>query len=228
MTTRNIVAMGGGGLAQEYAGLDDYVLDLADSDRPRVCFIPTASGDSDTYIARFYEAMADRATDPRVLRLFDRTVDDIPAYLTGMDVIYVGGGNTVGMLAVWRAHGVDLALRSAWEQGVVLCGSSAGANCWFEASTTDSYRLGRADPLRDGLGFLPGSFCPHYRSEPARRSVYITAVAAGELPPGYACDDGAAVHFCGSGPGSAVATAPGAAVSRVTVAGEAPVPCRIV
>ncbi len=111
------------------------------------------------------------------------------------DVVYVGGGNTVSLLAVWRAHGVDRALRDAYDGGVVLAGMSAGANCWFEACTTDSFQLGRADPLADGLGFVPGSFTPHYDSEPARRPAVLELVASGALPPGFACDDYAAVHL---------------------------------
>ena len=113
------------------------------------------------------------------------------------DVVLVGGGNTLNMLAIWRAHGLDRILREAWEAGVVLAGGSAGANCWFEATTTDSYLLGRADPLPDGIGLVPGSFCPHFDSEPARRPSTGGSWAR-VLPPGIACDDLAAVHILGT------------------------------
>ena len=106
----------------------------------------------------------------------------------------MGGGNTANMLAVWRLHGVDDVLREAWEQGVVLCGTSAGGNCWFEACTTDSF--GPIAPLRDGLGFLEGSFSPHYDAEPERRPTYLRLVADG-FPPGYAAEDAVALHFRG-------------------------------
>ena len=126
-------------------------------------------------------------------------------------MIYVGGGNTANMLAVWRVHGADRALRAAWEAGVVLCGVSAGANCWFEASTTDSFLRGRADPLPDGLGFLRGSYCPHYDGEPSRRPAFRALIAAGTLPPGVACDDGTAAHFVGTESHEAVTSGDGAA-----------------
>ena len=120
------------------------------------------------------------------------------------------------LLAVWRLHGVDGALEEAWNSGVVLSGLSAGANCWFEASTTDSFLIGKADQLIDGLGFVAGSFCPHYSSEPERRPNYINMVASGVLPGGYACEDGAAVHFVGNELRSAVSVDGDAMAYRVT------------
>lgn len=215
MTDRHIVAMGGG----EFSALDRYVLGLTDVSRPRVCFVPTASGDAPGYIAQFYDAFVARDCEPRVLRLFAREVADLESFLGDQDVIYVGGGNTANMLAVWRAHGLDVALRRAWEAGVALCGVSAGANCWFEASTTDSFRVGRADALLDGLGFLGGSFCPHYDSEPERRPGFQRLVRSGALSAGLACDDHAAVHFVGADLEAAVAATPEAGAYRVEVAG---------
>ena len=138
------------------------------------------------------------------------------AFLAEQDLIYVGGGNTANLLAIWRVHGVDAALRAAWESGVVCCGMSAGANCWFEASTTDSFLLGQADPLRDGLGLLPGSFTPHYDAEEARRPSLRALVGSGAFPEGLACDDFAAVHFVGTEPVEAVASRAGAQAYRVT------------
>ncbi len=163
MTDRHIVAMGGGGFSYDDPILDRYVLDLVSAGRPKVCLLPTAASSMAAYVTRFLGAFPSSSFEPSFLDLFDRTVSDPGSFLAEQDVIYVGGGNTANMLAIWRVHGVDQALREAWEAGVVLCGLSAGANCWFEASTTDSFLLGRADPLADGLGLLPGQLLPALR-----------------------------------------------------------------
>jgi len=214
------VAMGGGGFASGNSMLDRYALSLVEAERPRVCFLPTASGDDAGYTLQFYRAYSSYGCDPFVLNLFSREVANIRAMLLGMDMVYVGGGNTANLLAVWRLHGVDEALREAWHSGVVLSGLSAGANCWFDASTTDSYLMGRADALPDGVGFIPGSFCPHYSSEPERRPNYLQLVASGVLPSGYACEDGAAVHFIGTELCAAVSGDGDAAAYRVARVGD--------
>jgi peptidase E len=206
--------MGGGGWLMDDPALDRFVLGLIDGARPRICFIPTASGDHPSS-ERFLEAFPAAGFDASILRLFDRDVADVGAFLGEQDVVYVGGGNTVSMLAVWRAHGVDRALRDAYEAGVVMTGMSAGANCWFEACTTDSYLLGRADLLLDGLGFVRGSFTPHYDSEPARRPAVLELVASGMLPAGFACDDYAAVHIADGDLREAVRSRPEARAFRV-------------
>ena len=219
MTDRLIVAMGGGGFSMEPDNplLDDYTLDLARTargrERPRVCFLATASGDTPGYIADFYAALA-RRSEASHLSLFVRTVDDIERHLLDQDVIYVGGGNTENMLAVWRVHGVDRALRAAWESGVVLTGLSAGSLCWFETGTTDSYGAGLA-PLSSGLGFLPGSHAPHYDGESTRRPHYQKLIAEGVLPAGYAADDGVALVFRGTQLDEVVASRPGARAYRI-------------
>jgi len=198
VTDRHVVAMGGAAMDADHP-LFRYAIGLSRAgDRPRVCYVPTATGDSAWYVAAFYRAFPATRFVPSHLALFDRTVDDVAAFLGEQDAIVVGGGNTANLLAVWRLHGVDRAMRAAWEAGIVLCGASAGANCWFEGSTTDSFLLGHADALADGLGLLPGSFCPHYDSEPARRPGYRALVSAGTLPPGIACDDHAAAYFVGT------------------------------
>jgi len=180
LSEQHIVALGGGGFSSEGPGspIDDYILSLARRKDPRVCFLPTASGDSDTYVANFYRAFSQRSCRPVDLALFRRTVVDLRQFLLEQDVIYVGGGNTANMLAVWRVHGLDAILRECWGSGVVLAGSSAGAICWFEAAVTDSFGLQLA-ALNDGLRFLPGSACPHYDSEERRRPTYQRLVAAG-------------------------------------------------
>jgi peptidase E len=219
MTDRLIVAMGGGGFSMEPDNplLDDYTLDLARTargrERPRVCFLATASGDTPGYIADFYAALA-RRSEASHLSLFVRTVDDIERHLLDQDVIYVGGGNTENMLAVWRVHGVDRALRAAWESGVVLAGLSAGSLCWFETGTTDSYGAGLA-PLSSGLGFLPGSHAPHYDGESTRRPHFQRLIAEGVLPAGYAADDGVALVFRGTELDEVVASRPGARAYRI-------------
>jgi dipeptidase E len=191
-----IVAMGGGGFSTgEDEALDDHILELTGAERPRVCFLPTASGDSDSYIVRFYDAFGGDRARASHLPLFARHHEDVRALLLNQDVIYVGGGNTANMLAVWRLHGVDAALRDAWEAGVVLCGLSAGSLCWFEGGVTDSF--GSLRDLRDGLGLLPGTHCPHYSSESGRRSTYLLLVTEG-LPGGLAADDGVALRFAGT------------------------------
>jgi peptidase E len=215
MMTRHIVAMGGGGFSMEPKNplLDDFILGLAGKRRPNVCFLATASGDADGYIERFYKSMPGRRCRASHLALFRRTCADIAASLSRQDVVYIGGGNTANMLAVWRLHGVDRALRAAWRQGIVMAGISAGANCWFEASSTDSF--GPLVALRDGLGFLPGSVCPHYDGEKNRRPAFHRFIASGQLPDGFALDDRAAAHFVGQRFVEAVSSRPGAKVYRV-------------
>jgi len=217
--SRTVVAMGGGGFSMEPDNqlLDDHVLGLARSargrERPRVCFLATASGDSPGYIANFYAAFARRA-EASHLALFMRTEDDIENFLLDQDLIYVGGGNTENMLAIWRVHGVDRALRRAWEEGIVLTGLSAGSLCWFETGTTDSFGTGLA-ALSRGLGFIPGSHSPHYDGEATRRPRYHQLVAEGALPAGYAADDGAALVFDGPDLVEVVTSRPDARAYRV-------------
>jgi dipeptidase E len=220
-TPRRIVAMGGGGFSMETSPLlDDHALSLARRRRPRVCFLPTASGDGATYIAKFYRAFAPRDCVPTDLTLFDHLGlprrperdDQLAAFLSEQDVVYVGGGNTASMLVLWREHGLDRALRAAYESGVVMCGLSAGMNCWFECSVTDSY--GPLAALRDGVGLVRGSACPHYDGEAARRPTYHALVAAG-LAPGYAADDGAALCFVDGELHEVVSSRPNARAYRV-------------
>ena len=210
-----IVALGGGGFSDGDRALDDYVLALAAASPARVCLLATATGDSDAYVVRFYDAFRPPRAAPSHVGLFGTTTrQEVRDRILSADVVYVGGGNTVSLLAVWRAHGVDRLLREASASGVVLAGVSAGANCWFEACTTDSF--GPIGPLRDGLALLSGSFCPHY-DEPERRSAYRGLVAAG-FPPGYAAGGGVALRFVGRKLHEAVASSAEAEAFRVEVA----------
>ena len=202
------MALGGGGFTtNDDPRLDDFVLGLAGRDRPRVCFLATAQGDAPGYVVDFYEAFRERAETAH-LTLFGRPRRDIRDFLLAPDVVYVGGGNTANMLAIWRVHGVDQVLREAWERGIVLAGMSAGSICWFESGVTDSFGDELA-PLRC-LGFLPGSNCPHYDSESARRPTYRRLVESGELPAGVAADDGVGLHFVGTELAEAVTARPDA------------------
>lgn len=216
MAERHIVAMGGASFVPGSPSepLDDYVIGLARSSEPKVCFIPTASGDSDAHIVLFHDAFRRRNLSTSHLALFTRTVTDIRAFLLEQDVIHVGGGNTANMLAVWRLHGVDKVLREAWDAGIVLCGSSAGALCWFEGGTTDSFGL-ELSPLHDGLGFLSGSFCPHYDGEAQRRPAFHRYVEHGELAPGFAADNFVGLHFVGTELDEAVSCSDDASAYRV-------------
>lgn len=228
------LALLGGGFSTDDDGLlDDWLLARARASRPKVCFVPTASGDAPAYIEQFHTAFRSRpACEPSVLHLFRRELDDdaLRSFLLAQDVVYVGGGNTANLLAVWRTHGVDRLLWEAYDQGTLLCGISAGANCWAKGSHTDSF--GPLTYLSDGLGLLPGSVCPHYDSEPGRRPSYRAAVAAGQLPSGWAVEDGAAVLFTDGVPTEAVTRTRGTGVYRVEpVAGggvsERALPCRL-
>jgi dipeptidase E len=161
---RHIVAMGGGGFSDDDPLLDDYILGLTGKERPRVCFVPTASGDAASYVERFYAAFTRRSCEPTHLSLFQLPYPAIGDILRSHDVVYVGGGSTANMMAIWRIHGLDETLRQAWERGVVLAGISAGGLCWFDTGVTDSLSP-ELVPWRDGLGFLSGSLCPHYDGE---------------------------------------------------------------
>jgi dipeptidase E len=196
---RTIVALGGGGFQMEPDNrlLDDHVIGIARErsgrDRPRICLIPTASRDDPELIADFERLFASRA-EPRVLRLFEREDEDLAAVVREQDAVYVTGGNTANLLALWRLHGLDDVLREAWNAGVVMAGMSAGAICWFESCTTDSFGP-TLRPLHGGLGILEGTFIPHLHGEPQRLPLLRRLVADGTIPPGWGVDDGAALVF---------------------------------
>ena len=216
---RPIVASGGGGFSPltERSRVEEYVVGLARGvrgrERPRVCLIATASGDDEALVDRFHEVFADIA-ETSDLALFDRTVEDIESFLLAHDAVWVSGGNTASMLAVWRAHGVDAALRRAHNAGIVLAGRSAGSICWFDSGTTDSYGP-TIQAFGRGLGFIPGSNSPHYDGEPQRRPVYQALVADGSLPAGIAVDDFAAAVYDGPTLVEVVAAHTGPAAYRV-------------
>jgi peptidase E len=224
----HVVAIGGGTFLTDDPDprLDAFILALTGKARPRICYLGTAGGDHERGSLAFYRAMRDHDCVPTELTFFERTVEDLGAFVAAQDVFWVGGGSTANLLAVWRLHGLDELLREAFARGAVLAGVSAGMNCWFEGSTTDSFGATLA-PLRDGLGILPGSCCPHYDSNPQRRPIYRGAVDRGELAAGYAADDYAALHFHGAELVEAVALRDGARGYRVEPGAETPLATRI-
>jgi dipeptidase E len=218
---RRILAMGGGGFTMQdrSPALDRLVLTLTGKPVPRICFLPTASGDGRDQTTRFHERYSGWPCEPSVLSLFHLGRDRIDphAHLLAQDAIYVGGGSMRNMLAVWREHGVDATMRSAWERGIVLAGLSAGAMCWFEGGITMS---GGSPQPAAGLGLLEGSLTVHLDGEPDRMPAYRRAVGGGKLPPGYAVDDCAALLVHGTSVSACVASRPGARVVRLEADGE--------
>ncbi|HTU28175.1 MAG TPA: peptidase E [Solirubrobacteraceae bacterium] len=213
--------MGGGGftMQERSEALDRLVLELTGREVPRICFLPTASGDPREQTTRFYERFSAWPCEPSVLSLFHLGRDrlDPREHLLAQDAIYVGGGSMRNMLAVWREHGVDEVMRAAWERGILLAGLSAGAMCWFEGGITMS---GGAAAPAAGLGLLPGSLSVHLDGEPERRPVFLSAVGRGRLVAGWAADDSAALLFRGTVLERCVASRPGARVVFVSPDGS--------
>ena len=214
MAEPQIVAIGGGGdtLEQTWV-LFRHVLSLTRKERPRVLHVPTAMGDAPEGIVWGYERLG-RLCDLSHVRFFPYPPEDLRELVLAQDAIYIGGGNVANMLAIWRVHGFGELLREAWECGIVLFGVSAGMICWFEAVVTDSFGL-QLEGLRDGLGFLSGSACPHYDGEERRRPRYRELVDSG-FPEGIAAEDGVGLHYVGTDLSEVVTCRPGATAFRVT------------
>lgn len=215
------VLLGGGGFSMNTSAptpLDRYLVALTGKRRPRIMFVPTAGGDAVGYCQRFEAAFAELA-ETSVFGLFGGDYGyGRKADLLDQDLIFVGGGSTINLLAVWRAHGLPAVLADAACRGTILAGISAGANCWAQGSSTDS--TGEISPLRDGLGWLPGSICPHYRGEAGRRELFHHWVADGSLPDGYGIDDGAAMYFQDGSLIEVVAEQPHRSAFRVERSGD--------
>ena len=229
MDDPTIVSFGGFRLFDaEHRGFAAELVRMTGKDRPRACFLPQASNEQDDYIVAFYEAFSPLAGCTYVV-LNPWPEEDWRERITGADIVFVGGGNTANMLAVWRVHGVPEVLREAWEGGTIMCGSSAGMICWFEAGVTDSFGP-QLDGMEDGLGFLPGSACPHYDGEELRRPRYHELVRGG-FPGGYAADDGVGVVFEDTELAEAIRVLPGKAAYRVELVDgevvETPIPARL-
>jgi dipeptidase E len=207
------IAIGGGGFLMEPENplLDLYCLNCTGKAAPKICFIPTASGDSEDFLSRFYTAFARYPCEPSHLAI---PLDNLEQNLLNQDVIYVGGGNTRSMLAVWREWNLDKILRKAWESGILLAGMSAGAICWFEYGGSDSTGSDKMTPLK-GLGLIQGSCTPHYDGESNRRPDLHRLIKNSELPIGIGIDDGAAVLFEGQQVIEVVASRPAAKAYQI-------------
>ena len=192
MNKRQIFAYGGQ-VVKEYV---EYTIQLTGKARPKVCFLPTAMGDNDTYIEYFHQLCKGLPVDPYVQKVWISTYSQSASFeevLMGMDAIIVGGGNTLNMIALWKAQEIDKVLYKAYQNGTVLAGGSAGSLCWFNGGTTDS-RPGKLTNI-EGLKFLDFSHCPHYHSEASRRPLYHQNILNRSLTDGYACDDFAGILF---------------------------------
>lgn len=192
---RQIIALGGGGFSDEPKNplLDDYIISCSNKENPKICFIGTASGDSPSYIESFYNCYRPKACTPNHLSLFKGHTDRIEEFILDQDILFVGGGNTRNLLALWEEWGLDVIIKKAYACGTILSGISAGSICLFEEGLTDSIpnQLNRIACL----GILEGSNCSHFDSKPERQSIYKQKIATGEMKPGIACDDGVALHF---------------------------------
>ncbi len=205
MVIPRILAIGGGGFLMEDAPspIDRFMVDLARRDKPKVCFVSTASGDPVEMIEKFYAAFEPLGCEPSHLAFFRKPfrnalpLSGFAEPLLHQDIVFVGGGNTKSALAVWREWQLDQVLREAWQRGILLAGMSAGALCWFEDGLTDSYWGAGLKPLKC-LGFIPGGCCVHYSGEPARRIALHAELGGGVRAPRIAIDDGAAVLYSGA------------------------------
>ena len=193
--------------------LVEHALTLTGVPCPRVCFLPTASGDADHYIVRFYRAFTAGRCQPSHVSLFRRDggACDLASHLLEQDLVYVGGGSVISLLGTWSAHGIDTMLRAAWEAGVVMTGLSAGSLCWFDYGMTAFH--GESTGVK-GMGFLPFSNAVHYEDKPERRAAFLTAIADG-MPAGYGTGDGAALHFVGTDLAHVVSSRPNARAYHV-------------
>ena len=200
---RQVIAIGGGGFGrtQESNLIEQYILDQTSKTKPKICFIPTATGDLDSYIVNFYSVFTKLKCEPSHINFFKRTID-LQAHIQNQDAIFVGGGNTKSMLAVWRDWGLDLILKDAYDRGVVMSGVSAGAICWFEGGLTDSW----ASDLKmmECMNFIPGNCAPHYDEEPERRPATKQFLENKSIDFMYGIEGGAALHFVDEIPNSTI------------------------
>lgn len=215
---KQIFVMGGGGFTRDAdLKLEKYILSICDTKNPKIALLPQASNESRDYILKFYQSFLSLGAQPSWVSLFGRVDPGWKDRLLQQDIIYVGGGNTRSMLALWKEWGVDEVLRDAYNRGIILTGLSAGMICWFEQGVTDSvWPLG----IVHGLGLIPGSGCPHFDTESERQEFYTRSVASGVLQPGYALYDDTGAHFIDGKLHKAVKTKTGKKVKYVDGARE--------
>jgi len=222
MAKQQIVTIGGGGTSAAVLG---EVFALAGRERARLLYVGTASAEDPRNALIMYERARGKG-DVTPLRFFPWPPADLRELTLAQDVIFVGGGNTANMLAIWRVHGFDRILREAYDRGIVLSGSSAGMLCWYEAGVTDSFGP-QLDGLRDGLGFLAGSGCPHYDDEELRRPIYRRLIDEEGFPPGIAVDSGVALRYLDGELAEIVSPREGATAYRVEPGSETPLEARL-
>tara|TARA_Y100001968_G_scaffold301689_1_gene314231 strand:- start:27880 stop:28572 length:693 start_codon:yes stop_codon:yes gene_type:complete len=191
---KHIIAIGGGGFGRKVTDLkiEEYIVSLSEKERPNICFLPTATGDSDSYKLSFYRAFTQLECNPTHIDLFKRTID-LDSHINKQDIIYVGGGNTKSMLAVWKEWGLDLTLRNAYNNGVIMSGVSAGAICWFQKGITDSWENDLA--IINCLNFVNGICCPHYDEEDNRRPYVERKIETGIIENCFAIEGDCALHI---------------------------------
>jgi dipeptidase E len=195
--SKQIIVMGGHGMNltnPKNLKIHNYLLKASNQKNPKIAFLGTATGDSSNYISLFYSSFSSLECKPSHLELFMINHENWQEYLLSQDIIYVGGGNTFNMLAIWKAWGVDAILKKCYEKGIILTGSSAGSVCWFSGGNSDSFSQTKLYAV-NGLGFLPFSHSPHYDGEQMRRPNYQDLIQKGELDSGYGIDDYAGIHF---------------------------------
>ena len=190
----HIIAIGGGGFGRNpnHRKIEKYILELTGKEKPNIVFFPTASAENQDYIIKFYKCFTKMNCEPSHVTFFQRT-PRLDSIINKADVIYVGGGNTKSMLAVWKEWKLDKLILKAYNNGKILCGVSAGAICWFEQGITDSWASNLN--VMDCLGFLPEMACPHYQEEKDRRPDVHKMLKQGKCGSGWAIDGGAAIHF---------------------------------
>ena len=191
---KQIIAIGGGGFGRNPGEgvIEKYILDQANKKSPNICFIPTATGDNEAYKVNYYATFSKLQCKPSHLDFFKRT-PDLKSLIQAQDVIFVGGGNTKSMLAVWKDWQLDEILREAYEAGVIMCGVSAGAICWFDRGVTDSWS--KELKIMDCLGFVKGACCPHYDEEPVRKPFVSKSLSNNDMDSCYSVDGGCALHM---------------------------------
>ncbi|MCL4124558.1 UNVERIFIED_CONTAM: hypothetical protein GTU68_051000 [Idotea baltica] len=202
--TDNKLFVYGGQVNKEFI---KYTAELTGKENPKICFLPTATADNQYYINYWYELCSGLDLEPKVMEVWINSTSQKKSFeeiLLGMDAIIVGGGNTLNMLAIWRAQEIDLALKKAYDKGIVLAGGSAGSLCWFNAGTTDSRP--KELTIVKGLGFLEFSHCPHYHSEETRKPLYHKNIMEKKLTDGYACDDNSGILFINGAVSKSVST----------------------
>jgi dipeptidase E len=200
--TRTILAYGGA----LQKGFIKQVVTLTGKAKPKICYLPTASADNPYGVINFYDLCRDLSVEPYTLSVWVNSNPNQQTFeekLMSMDAIIVGGGNTLNMIAIWKAQGIDTVLQHAYRKGIILAGGSAGSLCWFTGGYSDSRPKDLS--IVNGLGLLPFSHCPHYHSEPARKPLYISALMDGKLSSGYACDDRAGILFLNEHPAKSIA-----------------------